>query len=224
MIYSPQRFDHEYLKVVGTADDREHFIQQPLWANDDTQVCLVEIGDDLLRYERPFKIMDLREGNEKSPAVRTIPRWDDAVAIVLGGGPSCLDSLEGIDLESNPVIAVNHYHSSLADFVCFCDRRTAPLVDPKPIHISIWGDLSDYWIDPKETGCWFHSSSSFLALWLASRLCSDIYLAGFDLYRNLDTPPPLEPQLEQWRLARTFLPSDLRIVAAKDSPLTEVFG
>lgn len=210
-------------------DGRDLVINGVLWASENDQVCIVDqvsakVCDNpgIAMLDDPFRIVDMRDGGRNKPSVSTLFDTQSSV-VILGGASSGADHLKRIPKKyQGKVITVNHHHP-VGDYRVFADRRTAEWIKGGGERISYWGDLSDYAMDARETGTWFHRNSSFMALWLACCMSEMVVLAGFELVPDA-TCPTLEYHLALWRSAKKYVPPNRTIVAVEGTPLTSVFG
>jgi hypothetical protein len=189
----------------------------------DQMNCRMTEDPAIAMLDAPFKIVDMREGGEDKPPISKLFNTQRAVT-VLGGAPSGIDHLKRLPKKYKKVVLEVNHHHRVGDYHIFADRHGADRhIIGDGLRISYWGDLSDYSMDARETGTWFHRNSSFLALWLACCMAKTVILAGFELKPD-KACPTVEHHLDLWRRAKKYLPPGRRIRAVSGTPLETVFG
>lgn len=213
---------------VVLLEGNEPAVRGVLWASEESQVCMIDQKNCGLTDEHaigmidlPFKIIDMRTGGEGKPDISTLFNTQSAVT-VLGGAPVGADHIKRLPQKyKKRILTVNHHHT-VGDFHVFADRYKAAMIEGSGKRISCWGDLSDYSMDARVTGTWFHRNSTFLALWVACCMAPTVVLAGFELKPDRACPS-LEHHLDLWRRAKAYLPHGRKVLAIAGTPLEELF-
>jgi len=228
MHYSALEFDSVNRRIL-TDDDLS--VNGVLWASDETGVCIIDLMNagvtdypDTTVADFPFRVVDMRDGGEDKPDISTLFGGRKAVTVV-GGSPNNADHMNRLPFKyQQTVISVNHRYLP-SDYFVFADRHTVNVLPKHGKRVSYWGDLSDYSMDARDTGTWFHRNSSLMALWLACNMARGgvVVLAGFDLIPDYACPT-LEHHLVLWRKARDYVRDVSTVVAVNGTPLAEVFG
>ncbi len=249
-IFDPADPDSNNFRVIN---DVGNYVNNVVVADEVTQSLIINKPDHKGNYiynesgelkqfslDTRFKVVDTLKGKGEKSVSELSNSGTGKRCFILGSGPSLLPGLGKIKKRDNDVyISVNVRPLKYVDcqYSVFLDSVAASMLDDvfyDGKRISIWADLSDYYLDWHECNYWMTSFSPGLAVWLGCYMgFDDVVMVGFDCYRGdaycdddskaLWSGYPMSLFINNWQQALDHCPNPNRIRVI-DSPLWAVFG